>query len=233
MKKVHKPSDIVKAGDTVEAVMLSGERGRAADFAGAEAGAGRSVDGRAAKKFPVGSAIEGPVTRIMKFGAFVQLTEGVEGLVHISEITAERRINHPQDVLHVGQVVKAQVLGVDAEKRQIKLSMKQLVPTSFGEYLEEHKVGDVVSGRVVEQSAESTRRWSWAKGFARCADGDDAGWPQAKASGGGGGLVGADVDAEGALEGWRGAGGEPAGATGRGADSELPDCEAGSRCGED
>jgi small subunit ribosomal protein S1 len=103
----------------------------------------------------VGSAIEGPVTRIMKFGAFVQLTEGVEGLVHISEITAERRINHPQDVLHVGEVVKAQVLGVDVEKRQIKLSMKQLVPTSFGEYLEEHKEGDVVSGRVVEQSVET------------------------------------------------------------------------------
>jgi small subunit ribosomal protein S1 len=58
-------------------------------------------------------------------------------------------------VLRVGQIVKAQVLGMDAEKRQIKLSMKQLVPTSFGEYLEEHKVGDVVSGRVVEQSGES------------------------------------------------------------------------------
>jgi small subunit ribosomal protein S1 len=89
----------------------------------------------------------------MKFGAFVQLAEGVEGLVHVSEITAERRINHPQDVLHVGQVVKAQVLGIDVEKRQIKLSIKQLVPTSFGEYLEEHKEGDVVSGRVVEESA--------------------------------------------------------------------------------
>jgi small subunit ribosomal protein S1 len=84
----------------------------------------------------------------------VQLAEGVEGLVHVSEITADRRINHPQDVLHVGQMVKAQVLGVDTEKRQIKLSMKQLVPTSYGEYLEEHKEGDVVSGRVVEQQAD-------------------------------------------------------------------------------
>jgi small subunit ribosomal protein S1 len=78
----------------------------------------------------------------------------VEGLVHISEITTDRRINHPQDVLHAGQVVKAQVLGVDTEKRQIKLSMKQLVPTSLGEYLEEHKKGDVVSGRVVDQGAD-------------------------------------------------------------------------------
>jgi small subunit ribosomal protein S1 len=78
----------------------------------------------------------------------------VEGLVHISEITADRRINHPQDVLHAGQVVKAQVLGVDTEKRQIKLSMKQLIPTSLGEYLDEHKKGDVVSGRVVDQAAD-------------------------------------------------------------------------------
>jgi small subunit ribosomal protein S1 len=102
----------------------------------------------------VGSAIEGPVTRLMKFGAFVQLTEGVEGLVHVSEIVADRHIHHPQDVLKVGQIVKAQVLAVDTEKRQIKLSMKQLVPTSLGEYLEEHSEGDVVSGRVVEQTPE-------------------------------------------------------------------------------
>jgi small subunit ribosomal protein S1 len=88
----------------------------------------------------------------MKFGAFVQLTEGVEGLVHISEISAEKHINHPQDVLRAGQIVKSQVLAIDTEKRQIKLSMKQLVPTSLDEYLEEHKVGDTVSGRVVEQS---------------------------------------------------------------------------------
>jgi small subunit ribosomal protein S1 len=91
----------------------------------------------------------------MNFGAFVQLAEGVEGLVHVSEITAERRIHHPQDMLRVGQTVKAQVLAIDPEKRQFKLSMKQLVPTSIGEYLEEHKAGDVVSGRVVEQSADS------------------------------------------------------------------------------
>jgi small subunit ribosomal protein S1 len=58
-------------------------------------------------------------------------------------------------VLHVGEVVKASVVAVDAEKRQIKLSMKQLIPTGLGEYLEEHKVGDTVSGRVVEQAAGS------------------------------------------------------------------------------
>lgn len=104
------------------------------------------------RKFPVGSQTEGPVTKLMKFGAFVEIADGIEGLVHISEIVADRRLNHPSDVLHVGQVVKAQVLGIDTEKRQIKLSMKQLIPTSIDEYLVEHKAGDVVSGRVVEVS---------------------------------------------------------------------------------
>ena len=89
----------------------------------------------------------------MNFGAFVQLADGIEGLVHVSEISADKRINHPQDVLRVGQVVKAQVLAIDPEKRQIKLSIKQLIPTHIDEYIAEHKAGDTVSGRVVEQSA--------------------------------------------------------------------------------
>ena len=62
------------------------------------------------RKFPVGSVVEGPVTSLTKFGAFVQLAEGIEGMVHVSDISAEKRINHPQDVLKVGQMVKAQVL---------------------------------------------------------------------------------------------------------------------------
>jgi small subunit ribosomal protein S1 len=70
--------------------------------------------------------------------------------VHVSEIVADRRINHPRDVVREGQRVKALVLAIDSEKRQIKLSMKQLIPTSIDEYIAEHKVGDSVSGRVVE-----------------------------------------------------------------------------------
>jgi small subunit ribosomal protein S1 len=79
----------------------------------------------------------------------------VEGLVHISEIAAGRRLNHPSDVLRAGQRVQALVLAIDIEKRQIKLSMKQLIPTSIDEYIAEHKVGDVVSGRVVEAAGSA------------------------------------------------------------------------------
>jgi small subunit ribosomal protein S1 len=106
----------------------------------------------AEQRFAAGSVIEGPVVSITKFGAFVQLTEGVEGMIHVSDLTAEKRINHPQDVLKVGQLVKAQVLAVDVEKRQVRLGIKQLAPSGLDEYIAEHKEGDTVSGRIAEVS---------------------------------------------------------------------------------
>ena len=150
-KKVRVASDIVKQGDAVDAVILSikpEERRISLGLKQTLTDPWTEV----ARKFPVGAQVEGPVTKLMAFGAFLQIAEGVEGLVHVSEITADRRINHPSDVLRVGQVVQAQVLGIDTEKRQMKLSMKQLVPTSIDEYIAEHKVGDQVSGRVVDES---------------------------------------------------------------------------------
>src|SRR5271165_2847511 len=152
VKKVRKPGDILKQGDTVDAVVLSVNQAERRISLGLKQALGDPW-AEVPLRFPAGSAIEGPVVRLMKFGAFVQLTEGVEGLVHVSEISAEKHINHPQDVLRAGQVVKAQVLAIDREKRQIKLSMKQLVPTSIDEYLDERKEGDIVSGRLVEQSS--------------------------------------------------------------------------------
>jgi small subunit ribosomal protein S1 len=154
-KKVRHPSDVVKEGDRVDAVILGikpEERRISLGLKHAMADPWLEVR----QKFPEGSQIEGPVTKIMNFGAFVQLADGIEGLVHVSEIVADRRISHPSDVLRAGQVVKALVLAIDTEKRQIKLSMKQLVPTSIDEYIAEHKAGDVVSGRVVELSGTLT-----------------------------------------------------------------------------
>jgi len=102
------------------------------------------------QRYTVGAAIEGPVTSLTKFGAFVQLSEGIEGMVHVSDITAEKRISQPAEVLRVGQVVQAQVLAIDLAKRQMRLGMKQLVPTGLDEYLAEHKEGDVVTGRMID-----------------------------------------------------------------------------------
>ncbi len=149
VKRVQKPSDIVKPGDSVEAVILSinpVERRIALGLKQALGDPWADIG----KRFAAGSVIEGSVTSITKFGAFVQAAEGVEGMIHVSEISAEKRINHPQDVLKVGEVVRAQVLSVDTERRLMRLSMKQLVPTSLDEYIAEHNVGDVVTGRVID-----------------------------------------------------------------------------------
>jgi len=151
VKKVRKPSDLVKPGETVDAVILAVNPAEQRMSLGLKQALGDPW-AEASQKFPIGSEVEGPVVSLTKFGAFVQLAEGIEGMVHVSDISADKRINHPQDVLKVGQQVKAMVLELDTEKRRLKLGMKQLVPTSIDEYVAEHKPGDEISGRVVEVS---------------------------------------------------------------------------------
>ena len=155
-KKVKKPSDIVKVGDTVETVILGIDLEQKRIALGLKQALGDPWV-EVMKTVLAGSVIEGPVSRITPFGAFVTIAEGVEGLVHISEITAERRLNHPSDVLRVGEVVKAQVLEIDREKRQLKLSIKQMVPTGLDEFIAEHVVGDTVSGRIIDVSGNTAR----------------------------------------------------------------------------
>jgi small subunit ribosomal protein S1 len=149
VKKVRKPSDVLKAGETVEAVILAlnaSERRMSLGLKQALGDPWADLE----QRFPVGSVAEGRVVSIAKFGAFVQVAEGIEGMIHVSDLSAEKHINHPQDVLKVGQLVRAQVLELDREKRRLKLGMRQLRPTSIDEYLSEHHEGDVVSGRVAE-----------------------------------------------------------------------------------
>jgi small subunit ribosomal protein S1 len=149
--KVRKPSDVVKSGETVEAVILGVNAGERRISLGLKQALGDPW-ADVPQRFAVGQAVEGPVTSLTKFGAFVQLTEGIEGMIHVSDIS-EKRINQPADLLRVGQVVQAQVLAIDPEKRQMRLGMKQLVPTGIDEYLAEHKEGDVVTGRLMDESA--------------------------------------------------------------------------------
>ena len=155
-KKVRKPSDMLKPGETVEAVILGVNVAEQRISLGLKQTLGDPWV-EASKSLTIGSVIEGPVVSITKFGAFVQIAEGVEGMVHVSEISAEKRINHPQDVLKVGQTVKAQVLDLDGAKRTIRLSIKQMVPSSLDEYIAEHKEGDTVTGRVMQVSGGIAR----------------------------------------------------------------------------
>ncbi len=155
-KKVRIASDVVKPGETVEVVVLGVNQAEHRISLGLKQALGDPW-ANVAQSFAVGTVIEGPVTSLTKFGAFVQLAEGIEGMIHVSDISAEKRIEYPQDVLKVGQLVKAQVLSVDTAKRLLRLGMKQLVPTSLDEYIAEHKEGDIVTGRMGEVSNGQAR----------------------------------------------------------------------------
>lgn len=148
-KRVRKPADLLHAGERVEAMVLQinpAERRIALGYKQALGDPWDSV----AQKFPAGAVVEGPVTNLTPFGAFIELGEGIEGLVHISDITNEKRLDHPREKLAKGQNVRATVLEVDRERRRIRLGMKQLEPTTVDVYIGEHQAGETVSGRVVE-----------------------------------------------------------------------------------
>ena len=111
----------------------------------------------------MGAVAEGPVTSLAKFGAFVDLGDGVEGMIHIGDISREKRLNHPSEVLKVGEKVKAQVLEADKERRRFKLGIKQLEPTSIDEYLAERKAGRSGERAHRGRVRRAARRWNWAK----------------------------------------------------------------------
>lgn len=151
-KKVRKPSDLLKAGDVVETVVLNVSPAEHRIALGLKQALGDPWD-EAPKKYPVDSVVEGTVTNLQKFGAFVDLGDDIEGMIHIGDISREKRLNHPNEALKVGDKVRAQVLEVDKGKRRIRLGIKQLEPTSIDEYIAEHQSGEVVSGRIVDVSS--------------------------------------------------------------------------------
>ncbi len=149
-KKNPRPSDILKAGEVVDVVVLGVNLPEKRISLGLKQTLGDPWQ-EAAAKFPAGTVIEAaPVVSIQKFGAFVQVAEGVEGMIHVGDITHEKRIENPKDVLSVGQTVRCVVTEIDPAKRRMRLSMKQLEPTKTDEWIAEHQVGDTVTGRVVD-----------------------------------------------------------------------------------
>jgi small subunit ribosomal protein S1 len=155
-KRNVRPADVVKEGEQVDVAVLGVNIPDKRIALGLKQVLGDPWD-EALKKYPVGSVVEGPVTSLAKFGAFVDLGDGVEGMIHIGDITAEKRLNHPNEALKMGEKIKAQVLEADKERRRLRLGIKQLQPTSIDEYIAEHKLGDVVSGRVVDVSGNRIR----------------------------------------------------------------------------
>jgi small subunit ribosomal protein S1 len=155
-RKARKPSDVLKTGDLVEAVVLGVKAADKRIGLSLKQALGDPWD-EVATRVPVGAIVEAPVVSLADFGAFVELGEGIEGMIHIGDISREKRLKHPKEALTLGQRVRAIVLEMDRSKRRIRLGMKQLEPTSIDEYIGEHKAGDSVSGRVVDVSQKRAK----------------------------------------------------------------------------
>jgi len=166
-KKNVRTADVVKAGDAVEVVVLGLNATDRRIALGLKQALGDPWE-EALKKYSVGAVAEGLVTSLAKFGAFIDLGGGIEGMIHIGDISREKRLNHPSEALKMGERVRAQVLELDRERRRLRLGIKQLEPTSIDEYMAEHKAGDSVSGRIVDIAGSRAKVELGEGVFAHC-----------------------------------------------------------------
>lgn len=148
-KHIKHPSEVMKVGQEIEAIVLEvDEKARKISL-----GLRQAVPDpweKVKDKYPEGSIVKGKVVNLTSFGAFIQLEEGVEGLLHISDISWTQRINHPRDVLDKGKTVKCQVLAVDVEERRISLGLKQLKDDPLRIFAEKYPVDSNIIGTVFE-----------------------------------------------------------------------------------
>ncbi|MDZ4802502.1 MAG: 30S ribosomal protein S1 [Bryobacteraceae bacterium] len=185
-KKVRKPSDLVSVGDQVEVVILGVNPAEKRISLGLKQALGDPWED-AQKKYPVGSIVEASVTNMANFGAFVDLGDGIEGMIHVGDITREKRIDHPKDLLKAGQSIRAQVLEFDKDRRRIRLGMKQLEPTSSDLWIAEHQVGEALTARVLEVKGDRMKVELAEGVYGTCKIAPDGGPADAKGGSGGGG----------------------------------------------
>ncbi len=146
-RRMKHPSKVVKAGDQVESVVLDvkpRERRVSLGIKQLEADPWTTV----ADRYAIGSVVEGRVRKLTDFGAFIEIEEGIDGLVHISDLSWTKRVKHPSEVVKKGQLVQAVILNIDAPNRRLSLGVKQLQPDAWESFFRAHQVGDVVRGRV-------------------------------------------------------------------------------------
>jgi len=147
-KRVKHPSKIVNVDETVEAMVLDLDKENRRLSLGlkqTEPNPWALID----QKYEVGSRITGKVRNLTNFGAFIEVEDGVDGLVHISDLTWSKRIKHPSEILQKGDEVEAVILKIDTENQRLSLGIKQLQPNIWDEFFRLHNVGDVLRGKVV------------------------------------------------------------------------------------
>ena len=146
-RRMKHPSKVVKPGDQVEAVVLEvhpKERRISLGLKQLEPNPWTTIDSR----YSVGSVVEGRVRNMTDFGAFIEIEEGIDGLVHVSDLSWTKRIKHPSEILKKGQIVQAVILNIDSSSHRLSLGIKQLQPDAWETYFQNHQVGDTVHGRV-------------------------------------------------------------------------------------
>ena len=151
-KRTKHPSKLVNVNDQVECVVLHVNPTERRISLGMRQLAANPWDSLI-EKYPVGATVEGRVRNLTDFGAFVEIEEGIDGLVHVSNLSWTKRVKHPSEVVKKGDRVKAVVLAIDSEKRRLSLGVKQLQPDVWETFFEHHRVGDVVHGKVLRVAA--------------------------------------------------------------------------------
>ena len=147
-RRMKHPSKVVKPGDTVESVVLEvnvKDRRISLGLKQLEANPWTTVD----QRYSVGSVVEGRVRNMTEFGAFIEIEEGIDGLVHISDLSWTKRIKHPSEALRKGSVVQAVILAIDAQHKRLSLGVKQLQPDAWETWFQHHNVNDSAHGKVL------------------------------------------------------------------------------------
>jgi small subunit ribosomal protein S1 len=146
-KKVSHPSKILQVGQTVEVVVLNVDPSHRRISLGLKQVMANPWE-TAKEKYPVGSVVKGPVRNITDFGIFVGIEEGIDGLVHISDLHWSKKIKHPSELYKKGDLVEARVLGVNVENERFSLGIKQLTPDPWKVIAERYPAGSKVKGQV-------------------------------------------------------------------------------------
>ncbi len=147
-KKVVNPSKILGVSDEIQAIVSEldmGNRRISLSLRQTE----RNPWEELADSFPVGSIIEGKVRNLTEFGAFVEITEDIDGLIHVSDMSWTKRVKHPSEVLKKSDVVKARITNIDVSNQRVSLSIKELLPNEWDSFVTEYRVGDTLDGKVV------------------------------------------------------------------------------------
>jgi len=145
--RINHPSEMVKIDDEIEVMILNVDTEREKIALGLKQKFPSPWD-LVSEKYPVGTKVEGEVVNVMSYGAFVKLEEGIEGLVHISEMSWTKRINHPSELVQIGDRVPVVVLGISKEKQEISLGMKQTQPNPWDNVAAKYPPGSTVEGTV-------------------------------------------------------------------------------------